>query len=266
MTDKSIPVSSPRDTDNSEIEDWYLPEFEETVSEDTNALGMKTDWFEERRIAIAEEEEYIEPQPLTAEDIETIRQAAYDDGYNEGKNQGYIDGLEAGNAEGLAKGEEEGKLQGLTQGLEQGQCMIAEKAKAWEGLQTEMHMPLAEVSAEVELELVRVAMGLAEEVIKTEVTFNTDILLQTLKLAIDALPIKEQKISITLNPADLAVISEYYPAEECEKRHWLLISEPMMKQGNLQINNELSSVELIMEQRIKQLMRRFLAENKPSEA
>ena len=265
MVDKPNQASSLIDANNSDIEDWYLPEFEETSSGDTNALGMKTDWYEERRQAINEEQEYIEPQPLTAEDLEAIRQAAYEEGYSEGKEKGYADGFEAGNTEGLTKGEEAGQLQGLTQGLEQGQGMIAEKAKAWEALQTQMHTPLAEVSAEVEHELIRVAMGLAEEVIKTEVSFNTDTLLQTLKLAIDALPVKEQKISITLNPADLAVINEYYPAEECEKRHWTLISEPMMKQGDLQINNELSSVELIMEQRIKQMMRRFLVENKSSD-
>ena len=250
-------------SDEHQIEDWYLPEFENTQAAalNTNALGMKHDWYEGK--PSHEEVEDITPQPMTAEELDEIRQAAYDDGFAEGREQGYQDGLASGTAEGLSQGETDGLAQGLAQGLAEGQHQIIEKATAWEQLQTQMHTPLAAVNSDVESELIRVATGLAEELIKTEVTFNHDILLQTLKLALAALPVLEQKITITLHPADLAVINEYYAAEECEKRGWVLISEPMMKQGDLVINNEVSSVELLMEQRIKQMMRQFLIANKP---
>jgi len=249
--------------DKHQIEDWYLPEFEHTQAAElnTNALGMKHDWYEGKQSHDLAEE--IEPQPMTAEELDEIRQAAYDDGYNEGKEQGYQDGLANGMAEGLSQGEIDGHAQGLAQGLADGQHQVAEKAAVWEQLQSQMHAPLAAVNNEVENELIRVATGLAEELIKTEVSFNHDVLLQTLKLALDALPVLEQKITITLHPDDLAVVNEYYTAEECEKRGWVLISEPMMKQGDLVINNEVSSVELLMEQRIKQMMRQFLIANKP---
>jgi len=250
--------------DEHQVEDWYLPDFKNTQAAElnTNALGMKSDWYEGREAEIDSVEE-IEPVPMTAEELDAIRQAAHDEGYNEGKEQGYQDGLVSGTAEGMSQGETKGHAQGLAQGLEEGQQQIMDKAAAWEQLQTQMHTPLAAVNSEVESELIRVATGLAEELIKTEVTFNHDILLQTLKLALDALPVLEQKITITLHPDDLAVINEYYSVVECEKRGWILISEPMMKQGDLVINNEVSSVELLMEQRIKQMMRQFLIANKP---
>ncbi|SQD80591.1 flagellar assembly protein FliH [Moritella yayanosii] len=252
-------------SDEHQIDDWYLPEFENTQAAvlNTNALGMKHDWYEGKGTDEPVEEE-IKPQPMTAEELDAIRQAAYEEGYNEGKEQGYQDGLASGTVEGLSKGEAQGQEQGLAQGLADGQQQIADKAAVWEQLQTQMHAPLAAVNSEVENELIRVATALAEELIKTEVTFNHDILLQTLKLALDALPILEQKITIKLHPDDLAVMNEYYATEECVKRGWVLISEPMMKQGDLVINNEVSSVELLMEQRIKQMMRQFLIANKPS--
>lgn len=250
-------------SEEHQIEDWYLPEFENTQAAqlNTNALGMKHDWYEGKPNAVQVEE--IEPQPMTAEELDEIRQAAYDDGYNEGKEQGYQEGLASGTSEGFSQGETDGHAQGLAQGLADGQHQVTEKAAVWEQLQTQMHTPLAAVNSEVENELIRVATGLAEELIKTEVSFNHDVLLQTLKLALDALPVLEQKITITLHPEDLAVINEYYSVEECDKRGWVLISEPMMKQGDLVINNEVSSVELLMEQRIKQMMRQFLITNKP---
>ncbi|KXO14209.1 Flagellar assembly protein FliH [Moritella sp. JT01] len=265
MTESLKPTFAPLDSSGEhQIEDWYLPDFENTQAAalNTNALGMKSDWYE-GKLAPGEQVEEVEPQPMTAEELDAIRQAAYDDGYNEGKEQGYQDGFTSGTAEGLSQGETEGLAQGLAQGLADGQQQIVDKAAAWEQLQTQMHTPLAAVNSEVENELIRVATGLAEELIKTEVTFNHDILLQTLKLALDALPVLEQKITITLHPDDLAVINEYYSVEECVKRDWVLISEPMMKQGDLVINNEVSSVELLMEQRIKQMMRQFLIANKP---
>lgn len=264
MNDKLTSASAPfSGSDDHQIEDWYLPEFENTQAAElnTNALGMKHDWYEGKRAD--EPVEDVEPQPMTAEELDAIRQAAYEDGYNEGKEQGYQDGLASGTAEGMSQGESAGQAQGLAQGLAEGQQQIEDKAAAWELLQTQMHSPLAAVNSEVENELIRVATGLAEELIKTEVSFNHDVLLQTLKLALAALPVLEQKITMTLHPDDLAVINEYYSPEECDKRGWLLISEPMMKQGDLVINNEVSSVELLMEQRIKQMMRQFLIANKP---
>jgi len=265
MNDNLKSASAPLDrSDDHQIEDWYLPEFEHTQAADlnTNALGMKSDWYEGRQTQ-TERVEDVEPVPMTAEELDAIRQAAYEEGYAEGKQQGYQDGFTSGTAEGISQGEVEGQAQGLAEGLAQGQQQIADKAVVWEQLQAQMHEPLAAVNSEVENELIRVATGLAEELIKTEISFNHDILLQTLKLALDALPILEQKITITLHPDDLTVINEYYTVEECDKRGWVLISEPMMKQGDLVINNEVSSVELLMEQRIKQMMRQFLIANKP---
>ncbi len=246
------------------VEDWYLPEFDETQAEDesaTNALGMKPDWYEEKNANNVIPEEEIEPTPLTAEELEAIRQSAYEEGYAEGKAQGYQEGFDEGKTSGHEQGMCDGLVEGREQGLAQGQDLITAEVQAWEQLQSQLHAPLQAVDEQVEHELIRVATGLAEELIKTQITLNPEVILQTLKLGIDALPVSEQKISITINPADLTIIKAHYPPEECEKRHWSFIAEPTMKQGDLQINTDASSVEIVMEQRIKQMMRRFLIEN-----
>ena len=68
------------------------------------------------------EEEILAPIPLTAEEIDEIRQAASEEGFNQGKEEGFAKGYEEGMTKGLAEGKtqgvEEGKEEGLTQGKE----------------------------------------------------------------------------------------------------------------------------------------------------
>lgn len=68
---------------------------------------------------VAREEER-EVKPLTAADIDEIREAAREDGYNEGREQGYQDGLKAGKEEGHQEGLETGLAEGREQGKSQG--------------------------------------------------------------------------------------------------------------------------------------------------
>ena len=192
--------SAPSHFQEHKIEDWYLPEFDNTQAaelganyaatphSDTNALGMNADWYSAKRQQMEMPNEVVVPVPMTVEELDAIRQAAYEDGYNEGKEQGYQDGLATGNEEGRIEGESAGKSEGLAQGLAEGEALVAAKAAAWEQLQIQLHAPLEQVNIEVEAELIRVATGLAEALIKTEVSFNHEVLLQTLKQAIDALP------------------------------------------------------------------------------
>ena len=62
----------------------------------TNALGKKSNWVYE-----PPEPEEPEPQPLTAQDIEEIRQAASEEGFSQGKEEGFTKGYEEGKTKGL---------------------------------------------------------------------------------------------------------------------------------------------------------------------
>ncbi|HBN87799.1 MAG TPA: flagellar biosynthesis protein, partial [Rheinheimera sp.] len=70
-----------------------------------------------------QEEEELTLKPLTADDIEQIRQAAYDEGFAEGKDEGfskgYGEGREQGQQDGFTQGQAEGKKQGLADGQEE---------------------------------------------------------------------------------------------------------------------------------------------------
>ena len=88
---------------------WPVPNVEKAVDEgQKNALGLSKTW----RYEPPESDEEEEVVPLTAEDIEAIRQAAYEEGFSQGKEEGFAKGYEegkvAGHNEGLQAGKDEG--------------------------------------------------------------------------------------------------------------------------------------------------------------
>ncbi|MEP3165360.1 MAG: flagellar assembly protein FliH, partial [Marinobacter sp.] len=94
---------------------------------------------------VAREEER-DVKPLTAADIDEIRQAAHDDGHNEGREAGYqagfSEGLEKGRQEGFEAGFAEGREQGTEQGLAETRKEVDVKLDRLEHLLGELLVPI----------------------------------------------------------------------------------------------------------------------------
>jgi flagellar assembly protein FliH len=107
------PIKIIKATQQKSSDTWPLPNVQskpsEQESQKTNAFGKKSNWVFE-----PPESEEPEPQPLTAQEIEEIRQAASAEGFSQGKEEGFAKGYE----EGKAKGIEDGKALGITLALE----------------------------------------------------------------------------------------------------------------------------------------------------
>ena len=241
---------------------WEWPEVSNADDEfkGSNALGYPPDWYQPDQPEIIEEPEE-EVKPLTLEELEAIRQNAYEDGFAEGKEQGFTAGFEEGKQQGHAQGYEEGLQTGTQDGLAQGQQFIEERTEQWQQLLDRLAHPLHEMDQNVEQQLVWMSMQLAKAIIKTEPHIAPDILMNAFQEAVKLLPAAQNGITVELNPDDLTIIQEVYSAEECEKRGWTLNLNPVMERGNLTLISETSSIDLFLEQRIEQLLRQFLRQN-----
>lgn len=239
---------------------WQIPEVEVARNEEqTNALNMPHDWFNQPEIE--PEEELAPPAPPSLEEIEAIRQAAYQEGFEQGQTQGYEQGEERGFNEGLERGHREGLEQGIAQGLVQGEQQINEQTAIWQQLTAQLVNPLTQLTQDVEMQLVQLALQLSQQIVRTEVTTNPQVILTALKQAIDVLPFANQAIHLHFHPDDIEMINQVYSPEECDKRGWLLISEPSLQRGDCQIKTELSSVDYPLEMRINQVLKQFLTSN-----
>ncbi|WP_019613262.1 flagellar assembly protein FliH [Psychromonas ossibalaenae] len=248
---------------NSDYRHWSLPELDESETEEaqeTTLFGKPANWYH-REKEIVEEDVEEQPQPLTLDDIEAIRQSAYEDGFKEGKDAGFAQGLEDGKTQGLSEGHQQGLEQGTVQGLNEGQAQIDKQISRWQLLIERLHNPLEKLDDNVEYQLIRLATMLAEQITRCEVQSNPQIILQALKQAVEALPVSEQTLKILLHPDDLVFVQDAYSAEVCLQRGWDLQPEPALARGDCQIHTQTSSVDYAFSTRIEQVLKHFFQDN-----
>ena len=255
----NVTVDSANVTDSNAVDTWTLPEVKSREDEDdgkTNAMGKPRRW----RYEPPEEIEVVELVPLTAEEIESIRQAAFDEGFNQGKEEGFAKGFDegkvAGHQEGLITGHEEGVSQGLAQGQETSEQQIA----TMKSLIEQLHQPLANVDKNVEAQLLQLVVQLTQAVTKHEAKTNPDILLSALSEGIKALPSQSAQTQILLNPQDIKLLEEKFGAEYIREQGWRLLAAPQLSSGSCQIENSTSNIDLSIKSRLDEVLESFLQE------
>jgi len=239
---------------------WPLPNVEtkETTQEanKTNAFGKKTGWVYE-----PPEEEIPEPIPLTVEEIDEIRQAASEEGFNQGKEEGFAKGYEEGVAKGLVEGKTQGIEEGKEEGLAQGQEVIKNRGDSWEKLIAQLHAPLASVEKNVEEQLLYLVVQLTEAVVLQEAKTNPDILMAAISAGIKSLPSSEVQTQIYLHPDDIKEVEQQFGHEYIQQQGWRLLPAPQLAQGSCQIENATSNIDLQMKSRLKQVLEPFLQDS-----
>ncbi len=238
---------------------WDLPDVTQiSNSEREKALQLRQQ--QDDLLQESEPEEPPESYTMTAEALEEIRQAAYEEGFEQGQQEGYQkghpEGLAAGHQEGLDKGLEEGRQQGLAQG----QAEIAEQCARLDALMRGLHEPQQQLDQQVEYQLVELTGQLAKAVIQHELATNSQVILNTLREAVRLLPFHQQQARVQLNPSDLELIQQNYSDEQIKQRGWQLEAEPSLPIGDLRLLTESSDVTVDMEERTQRVMQQFLAQ------
>ena len=246
------------------LKSWPIPD----VSEDptkfsgrSTAFGQPLEQVYQKQHAHEDEPETQEPEEfptLTIEELEQIRQDAYEEGIKQGHEQGYIEGFDKGVTEGKEAGYKEGIEIGKEQGLNDVKPLIEEKLQYLSHLIEGMAAPLNKVDESVEKQLVHLAKLLAEQVVFKELQTNPELILVALKKSVDALPMGEQAVKIHLNPEDLSLVEEAYGAEHLQQQHWQLVAEPTLERGGCEVKTAQSSIDMTLKTRINEIMEKFL--------
>lgn len=232
------------DEAHNEVNPWDLPDVGASlVVPDTNVFGRKSAQYQP-----------VEPPkkivPPTLAEIEQIRAEAEQEGHEQGHAEGLQQGMEEGRLQGLQQGHAEGFEQGKEQGLAEGLAAAQEKLQAFEQLLAQFQLPLAVLDTQVEQSLLQLAQSLAKQAIHHELNTHPDIILSALRAGIDALPMREQRVSVRLHPEDVALVTELYGAEQLAKNQWQLEKDPGLSRGSCIVSCERSQVDMQLEQRI----------------
>ena len=242
----------------STVKAWQLPSVEDENAAElalkTNAINKTSQWKFEPP------EEVEEIKPPTAEEIEAIRQSAYDEGFAEGKENGFAEGREEGLAKGHEEGIELGKQEGLEQGLASGQEQIDNLARHWQAQLDALHDPLQQVDQQVREQLTKLTVSLAKAVIRKEVTTSHEVIVQALAEGMKALPLQENTYQIHLHPLDIQRINAHYGADYIAQQGWQLVESPAMQEGGCDIITANNAVDVSIERRSRQTLDKFLAQ------
>ncbi|MGL1958140.1 MAG: flagellar assembly protein FliH [Colwellia sp.] len=254
------PIRIIKSEQQSESDVWPIPNVQAKLNKEqqdkTNAFGKKPSW----RFEPPEETEIVEPEPLTAEEIEAIRQAAHDEGFNQGKEEGFAKGYEEGKVSGHEEGEVTGHEEGKEAGLALGKTTVDELSEQWKVLIEQLHKPLASVEKNVEEQILNLVVQLTEAVVLQEAKTNPDILMAAISTGIKALPSNEVQTQIHLHPDDIKRVEEQFGIGHLTENGWRLLPAPQLTPGSCQIENSTSNIDLQMKSRLKQVLEPFLQE------
>ena len=224
-----------RARDVSAFDRWSLPSFDPVVE-----LPPQPEPEPEVLEPPAVEEVPVEEvKPLTLEELEAIRQ----DAYNEGFSTGEKDGFHAGQLK--ARQEAEAVLQERLAGLET--------------LMGQLFEPIAEQDRMIEQMLVNLVGQVARQVIQRELETDSSQLRQVLREALKLLPMGTSNVRIHVNPQDFELVKALRDRHE---ESWRILEDEQLLPGGCRIETEHSRVDASIETRLAQITKQLFEQQR----
>lgn len=246
--DAPIPAESAE-----EARPWRLPFWTESP---THVVEREKEEAAESE-AEDDEADAVEPNYPTADELETIRREAYNDGleqglvegrqqgYKDGHDAGFAEGREAGHQEGFASGQKEGASVGFQEGKSQGAQEVAEEAQRLRQIVTTLQGSLRERDGQLPEVLVMLLTRLAEQVLEQELKTGATNIARYVDAAIDALPAGEALAKVYVSTLDAELLSAHKEAGCIE-------IDKALDAGECRIHSENSLVEYSVSDSLQQ--------------
>jgi flagellar assembly protein FliH len=148
-----------------------------------------------------------------------------------------------------AEAHKEAFEQGLAEGREAGRAEVRAQVERLSGMFYDLAKPFEELDAEVERELLTLAMALARQIVRRELKTDPTQIIGIIREAIAALPVAAREVRVHLHPEDAAVVREHLAPTEHE-RAWAIIEDPVMARGGCQISSATSRIDARLETRL----------------
>ena len=214
--------------------------------------------LDEQGNEVAREEE-VEVKPLTAADIEAIRQSAWEEGREEGRANGYEEGFkqgaDEGREQGLKEGRETGEQEGRSQAEQDTRSAIDEKLARLESVMAELVAPIERHQDELESALVNLATVLARAVIHRELSLDSSQIRQVVTDAVNSLPSTRENVRIRINPSDQDWVSEVATRLDAEVS---VTTDESILAGGCKVETRHSLVDYTIEKRFQKAVQAML--------
>jgi len=156
-----------------------------------------------------------------------------------------------------AEAHKEAFEQGLQEGREAGRAEIRALVDRLAGMFHDLAKPFEVLDAEVERELLTLAMALARQIVRRELKADPTQIIGIIRDAIAALPVATRDIRVHLHPEDAAVVKRHLAPTENE-RAWAIVEDPVMARGGCRITSATSRIDARLETRLGAILSELL--------
>jgi flagellar assembly protein FliH len=156
-----------------------------------------------------------------------------------------------------AEAHQEAFEQGLQEGREAGRAEVRAQVDRLAGMFYDLAKPFEVLDAEVERELLTLAMALARQIVRRELKADPTQIIGIIREAIAALPVAAREVRVHLHPEDAAVVKQHLAPTENE-RAWAIVEDPVMARGGCQITSATSRIDARLETRLGAILSELL--------
>ncbi|MGA5483885.1 flagellar assembly protein FliH [Pseudomonas siliginis] len=205
------------------FESWALPSFDPPKPEPEPEPEPEPPEMEEVPLE--------EVQPLTLEELESIRQEAYNEGF--------------------AIGEKEGFHSTTLKVRQEAETALAAKISSLELLMANLFEPIAEQDTQIEKSLVDLVQHITKQVIKRELAIDSTQIEHVMRDALKLLPLGVENVRLYVNPQDFAQVKAL---RERHEETWRIVEDESLLPGGCRVETEHSRIDASVESRVTQVM------------
>lgn len=176
----------------------------------------------------------------TVQELEDVERRAYEEAHAKGR------------ADGLASAEREMRPQ-----LQQLQAQV----ERLDAIIDTLARPLQQLDAEVEDQLVQLALTVARHLVRRELRVDPAQVIAIIRETVALLPASARDVRVHLHPEDAAVVREKL-ATPTGERVWTIAEDPVMGRGGCRVTTDTAQIDARLETRIGTVVSALLGEER----
>ena len=200
---------------------WSLPSFDPFVPQPEPEPEPEPPEIEEVPLE--------EVQPLTLEELESIRQEAWNEGF--------------------ATGEKEGFHSTTLKVRQEAEVALSAKLASLESLMKHLFEPIAEQDTQIEKGLVVLVQHITRQVIQRELAMDSSQIEHVMREALKLLPLGVDNVRLYVNPQDFAQVKAL---RERHEETWRIVEDEALLPGGCRVETEHSRIDATVETRLAQ--------------
>ncbi len=225
---KENPSDVIRAKDVNVFDRWALPSFDPLgAAPEDPEIGEEP--VEDEDLSRSEDVPIEEVKPLTLDELEAIRQEAYNEGFSTGEKDGFH--------------------AGQLKARQEAEAALNPKLESLEKLMTQLLEPIADQDRNLEHAMVTLVSQLAREVIQRDLLVDSSQIRQVLREALKLLPMGASNVRIYINPQDFDLVKAL---RERHEETWRIVEDSDLLPGGCRIETEQSRIDASVETRLGQ--------------